>query len=84
MLIILTINMEKGVQVCVNQKELLKKPSNSQTALSYYELKDTESQCGWEKCSYGQSEKVGKWTYDQLKDEVIGSKLVHGQGINHT
>ena len=66
--------MEKGVQVCVKFGKILKRNSFSQTDLSCFENKDAETQCGVEKSSYGRNNKLDKWTYDRLNDEVLCRK----------
>lgn len=44
------------------------------TVLSYFGLKDAESQCGGEKSSYGRSEQAGTWTYDRVEEGILCSK----------
>ena len=66
--------MEKGVQVRVKFGKILKRNSFSQTDLSCFENKDAETQCSVEKSSYGRNNKLDKWTYDRLKDEVLCRK----------
>ena len=54
-----SLSMEKGVQVACKVGKIIKKNRISQTELSYFGLKDAESQCGGEKSSYGRSEQAG-------------------------
>ncbi len=66
--------MEKGVQVCVKSGKTLKKNCFSQTDLSCFDKKEAETQCSVEKSSYTRSDKLTKWTYHRLKDEVLCRK----------
>ena len=62
------------MQVACKVGKIIKKNRILQTELSYFGLKDAESQCVGEKSSYGRSEKVKRWTYDRIKNEILCSK----------
>ncbi|CAB4025374.1 Hypothetical predicted protein [Paramuricea clavata] len=66
----------KTADVCVQVIKKRGKPKEIQTQLSFMKCNSVATQCGEEKGSYQRKkcDRIGQWTYDKLKEEVLSSK----------